>query len=127
MRRMRILTKATDDIAKGNLNIRVDVEDNKRDEISQLGISFNKMAEALERQIEERKESEEQYRTLFETRRTRYLYPRRGKYLDINPALVDLYGYASKKEMFTLDISKDYLLIPKKEKCLRKYLKRKGS
>src|SRR5208283_4450358 len=51
LRRMRILTKATDDFAKGDLSIRVDIED-QRDEISQLGSSFNKMAEALERHIE---------------------------------------------------------------------------
>jgi PAS domain S-box-containing protein len=126
MRRMRILTKATDDLANGNLSVRVDME-NQQDELSQLGSSFNRMAEALEHHIEERKQSEEQYRTLFEESKDAIsVTTPEGRYLDINPALVELYGYASKEEMLTLDINTDIFVDPEGRKVFAQVLKEKG-
>src|SRR5208283_4560612 len=126
LRRMRILRKATDDFAKGDLSIRVDIED-QRDEISQLGSSFNKMAEALERHIEERKESEEQYRSLFEESKDAvFVNTPMGRYLDINSALVELFGYASKEEVFTLDVTKDIYVDPEDRNVYAQMIKEKG-
>ncbi len=57
MNRVRKLMKATDELSKGNLSARVDSSDG-RDEISQLGRSFNQMALALEQFILEQKNAE---------------------------------------------------------------------
>jgi PAS domain S-box-containing protein len=61
MRRMRTLTRATDDLAAGNLSVRVDREGHQ-DEISRLGDSFNKMAESLERHVDKLEGAEEELR-----------------------------------------------------------------
>ena len=126
MRRMRMLIKATDGLAKGDLSVRVDTE-NERDEIGQLGNSFNKMAESLERYLEERKESEEQYRRLFEESKDAiYVNTPEGKYLDVNSAFVELFGYTSKEEMFTLDIGTDIYVDPEDRKTFSQMMKEKG-
>ena len=59
MRRMKALTKATNELSIGNLNARVNIS-NEKDEIGQLGQSFNKMAVALEQNITERKIAEDE-------------------------------------------------------------------
>ncbi|MBA4349279.1 MAG: hypothetical protein C0415_04730 [Thermodesulfovibrio sp.] len=58
MRRMRKLMRATNELSIGNLSARVDIS-NEKDEIAQLGHSFNKMAAALEQNIAERKRAED--------------------------------------------------------------------
>ena len=59
MRRMRKLMRATNELSIGNLSARVDISTEK-DEIDQLGHSFNKMAATLEQNIGERKRVEEE-------------------------------------------------------------------
>jgi PAS domain S-box-containing protein len=56
MRKMQKLTKAANELANGNHGARVDITDGK-DEIGQLGRSFNNMAVALERDISDRKQA----------------------------------------------------------------------
>ena len=110
LHRIKLLQKATDALGKGNLTVRLDVSASK-DEISRLGSDFNKMAAALESQNQMRRISEEKYRTLFdESLDAIFVSTPEGKYLDINQAGVELFGYSSKEEMLGLDINKDIYL-----------------
>ncbi len=125
MRRMKLLTRATEELSKGNLSARVDIR-GRQDEINQLGDSFNKMAESLERHIQERKRTEEQYRALFEESKDMiFMSTPLGKYLDINPAGVELLGYSSKKEVLDLDITKDIFVNSEDRKAYEQILKQK--
>ncbi|MCX6133088.1 MAG: PAS domain S-box protein [Ignavibacteriales bacterium] len=57
------------------------------------------------------RESEENYRTLTENVPVgifRSTPGRRGKFLEVNPALVKILGYRSKKELFAKDVSRVY-------------------
>ncbi len=126
MRRMKLLTRATEELSKGNLSARVDIR-GRQDEINQLGDSFNKMAESLERHIQERKKTEEQYRALFEESKDMiFMSTPQGKYLDINPAGVELLGYSSKEEVLDLDISRDIFVNSEDRKAYEQILKQKG-
>lgn len=61
-----------------------------------------------EKQVEE---SERKFRSLFlESKDAIYFSSGDGKFLDINPAGVELLGYSSKEEVLNLDISKDIYL-----------------
>ncbi len=54
------------------------------------------------------RESELKYRELFEeSKDVVYISTPEGKFIDINPAGVELLGYASKEELFQIDITKD--------------------
>jgi two-component system, cell cycle sensor histidine kinase and response regulator CckA len=126
MHRVRLLMKASEELSKGNLGTRVEVTGH-RDEIGQLGESFNRMAEALEQQNEERRKSEEKYRALFEESKDAiFVSTPEGKYLDINPAGVELLGYASREEMFRLDINTDVYLNPESRKAYAQLLHEQG-
>ena len=84
---------------------------------------------ALERKQAEAalKESEEQYRTLFEESKDAiFMTTPEGRFLDANPALIELYGYASKEEMFALNISTDVFVDPEDRKMYVQILKEKG-
>jgi PAS domain S-box-containing protein len=61
------------------------------------------------RQAEEAlKESEEKFRTLFiESKDVFYISTPEGKFLDINPAGVVLFGYATKEELLAIDIGRE--------------------
>ncbi len=133
MRRMNALMKATNDLSEGNLGTRVDVEDQK-DEIGRLGKSFNRMASALERHIDERRQteealrqSEEKYRTLFEESKDAvFMSTPEGRYLDINPAGLELFGISSLDEALRLDINKDIYANPEDREKFQKILHEKG-
>jgi PAS domain S-box-containing protein len=59
------------------------------------------------RQVELR-QSEERYRTLFDGILDGvYRSTHDGKFLDVNPAMIEMFGYANKEEMLALDIKKD--------------------
>ena len=59
------------------------------------------------------RESEEKYRTLFEeSKDVVYISSPEGQFLDINPAGIDLFGYASREELLQIDISNDLYVHP---------------
>jgi PAS domain S-box-containing protein len=100
LRRMKTLTKATNELSLGNLHTRVDISD-KEDEISQLGYSFNKMAAALGQSIAERKQSEEALRESEKKLRDItshlaegiYVLDKEGKLTFMNTEAERLFGY----------------------------------
>ncbi|HTF99576.1 MAG TPA: PAS domain S-box protein [Nitrospirota bacterium] len=126
MQRMNLLMKATEELSKGNLGTRVETSSVK-DEISRLGNSFNSMAEALERRIAECRNSEQEYRSLFEESKDAiFVSTPQGRYLDINPAAVDMFGYSSREEMLRLDIRTDIFVNPEDRKRYEAELRKRG-
>lgn len=74
-----------------------------------LGL-FSDMSEriAAEKSI---RESEERYHSLFdESRDTIFISSPEGRFLDINPAGVELFGYGSRDELLQIDIINDHYL-----------------
>ena len=72
--------------------------------------SFRDVTQRL-RSEEERRSSEEKYRALFEeSKDVVFISTPDGRFLDINPAGVELFGYASKEELLAVDIGRDIYL-----------------
>ncbi len=63
------------------------------------------------------RESEQKFRTLFEeSKDVFYISTLEGRFLDINPAGVELFGYASKEELLQADIGRDIYVNPQDRK-----------
>jgi len=85
------------------------------EEVNARTAQLNNTIGDLQRAIKERermesalRESEAKFRTLFEeSRDVIYISVPGGRFLDINPAGVELFGYASKEELLALDITHD--------------------
>ncbi len=80
----------------------------------------------LTRDITERKraelslnESEERYRSLFDKMRDGvYRSTHEGKFVEVNPTMVKMFGYTSKEEMLQVDIKKDLYFEPSERDSL---------
>ncbi len=69
--------------------------------------SFRDVTQRL-RTEEQRRASEEKYRSLFEESKDAvFISTPDGKFLDINPAGVELFGYSSKEELLQVNIGRD--------------------
>lgn len=72
-------------------------------------------AELAERRYTESalRQSEEQYRSLFENMIDGiYRSTHEGKFVDVNPAMVKMFGYSSRQEMLKIDIKKELYFSP---------------
>jgi len=59
------------------------------------------------------RESEERYHTLFDRMMDGiYRSTHEGRFVDVNPAMVKMFGYSSKEEMLAVDIKKDLYFAP---------------
>jgi diguanylate cyclase (GGDEF)-like protein/PAS domain S-box-containing protein len=59
------------------------------------------------------RESEKKYRTLFDSMMDGvYRSTHAGKFVDVNPAMVNMFGYASKEELLAIDIKKELYFTP---------------
>lgn len=77
--------------------------------------------------ITERKEAEERYRTLFEeSKDVAFISTPDGKFLEINPAGVELFGYQSKDELLRLDIARDLYWNPVQRLDFEKLVQHQG-
>lgn len=77
--------------------------------------------------VTERKEAEEQYRTLFEeSKDVAFISTPGGKFLEINPAGIELFGYQSKDELLRLDIANDLYWNPTRRVDFQKLIRRQG-
>jgi len=65
------------------------------------------------------RESETRYRTLFSGMLDGvYRSTHDGKFVDVNPAMVKLFGYSSREEMLSIDIKKDLYFSPEERNSL---------
>lgn len=128
---LRALTQTVTHISEGDLNASVQVLSN--DEVGTLAQAFNDMTAklrqtlaGLEKELHDRKqtedalrESEKRYRTLFEDMQDgAYRSTHEGRFIDINPAMVRIFGYGSREEMLAVDIKNDLYFDPNDRQSL---------
>jgi len=78
----------------------------------------------FEKQI---KESEERYRNLFErVQHGIFISTKRGRFLDCNPALLEMLGYRRKEEFLNIDIVKDLYVNPGDRRTFQRLVERNG-
>lgn len=79
------------------------------------------------RDISERKYAEERYRILFEESKDAiYMSTVEGKFLDMNPAGVELFGYSSKEELLKIDIAQELYFNPADREKFQQIVKKQG-
>ncbi len=102
--------------------------------VQERTLELVRVNESLRQEISERKraqdlllESEQKYRTLFEeSRDVIFISSTKGKILDINQAGVELFGYESKEELFSIDINKDLYYDSSSREEYKKLMKKEG-
>lgn len=78
-------------------------------------------------QNESLKKSEEKYRRIFEeSQDVIFIRSANGKFIDINPAGLELFGYSSLEEIKQIDIPKDLYMTPKDHPKYQHILQEKG-
>jgi two-component system cell cycle sensor histidine kinase/response regulator CckA len=93
----------------------------------ELFLTHASLAMENARLFEQTKESERKYRTLFEVSMdVVFVSTPEGKILDINPAGVELFGYASKEELLKADIARDLYWDPRKREEYKQMMQRRG-
>jgi two-component system, cell cycle sensor histidine kinase and response regulator CckA len=96
--------------------------------VSKLEVEGHKIILAIIRDITERRRAEEllrnteeKYRRLFEeSRDVVFISTAEGKFLDINPAGVELFGYDSREELLQVDIASTLYANPRDRDAVRK-------
>ena len=122
---LRVLTQTVSHISEGDLNASAPVLSD--DEVGTLAQAFNAMTAklrqtlvGLENELYERKQaedalrqSEERYRTLIEGMQDGvYRSTHDGSFLDVNPAMVRMFGYRDKDELLSVDIVNELYFSP---------------
>lgn len=73
------------------------------------------------------KASEEKYRSLFEeSKDVIYISSPDGKFIDINPAGVALFGYSSKEELLSVDIARQLYIDPSERTRFKQTIEKQG-
>ncbi len=73
------------------------------------------------------RESEERYRSLFErVQHGIFISTKKGKFLDCNPALLEMLGYQDKEEFLKIDIARDLYVNPEDRRTFQKLVERNG-
>ncbi|MDP2207913.1 MAG: PAS domain S-box protein [Bacteroidota bacterium] len=83
-------------------------------------ITERKQAEELLKKSEQTlRQSEERYRSLFDRMMDGvYRSTHEGKFVDVNPAMVQMFGFSSKEEMLNVDIKKELYFAPSERDSL---------
>jgi PAS domain S-box-containing protein len=121
---MKRLSKEMKEVAKGNWNAYL--EPATKDEIGELAESFNHMIQALKQSREALREAEERYWRIFENSKDMvYVTSREGKFIDVNPAGVEMLGYENKGEVYDIWV-RDVYLNPEERKRFRDEISKEG-
>ena len=110
----RSLDLTSTELLEANRELRVYASDLER-RVAERTAQFQTTNVSLELEIEERaaaertiSESEERYRSLFESSKDAiYISTPDGRLVDINPAGVELFGYDSAEELLMVDVGRD--------------------
>jgi PAS domain S-box-containing protein len=98
-----------------------------RRELEQRITELMQEAAGLKRAVEARREAEERYRILFdESNDAIYITSREGKFLDVNPALLELFGYTREEMIDKLDVREIYVY-PGERDMFQREIENKGS
>lgn len=93
----------------------------------ELFLTHGSLAIENARLFEKTKESETRYRTLFEeSKDVLFVSTSDGRFLDINPSGVQLFGYASKEELLTFGIVNDLYWDAGQREKFKQIMQRKG-
>lgn len=83
--------------------------------------------EELIQEMMERREAEEKYLTLFEESKDAvFITTPEGRFIDLNPAGVELLGYSSKEEIFNIDIARNIYINPEDRKRYEALIRKQG-
>jgi len=75
----------------------------------------------------EMRESEERYKNLFErVRHGIFISTKGGRFLDCNPALLEMLGYRSREEFLKIDIARDLYVNPEDRRTFQRLVERDG-
>jgi PAS domain S-box-containing protein len=111
-------------VSNGNLDVQM--KPMTHDEIGLLSDSFNQMVHDLKLSQGALKEAEEKYRKIFENSRDMmYIASLDGKFIDVNQAGVEMFGYASKEEFMQTPL-KDTYFYPWERKRFQGEIAREG-
>jgi PAS domain S-box-containing protein len=88
-------------------------------------------AEKLEKEVQERtgelRESEEKYHSLFEgSKDALYITTEEGKFIDLNQATVELFGYEDKEELMTIKSTAQLYCNPKDREKMQEIMSERG-
>jgi PAS domain S-box-containing protein len=93
------LVRATQRVSLGDLRTRIKAK-RGQDEVTQLARAFNEMAHALERRMQEQRQAEEKYRSIFENAVDGIFQSTpEGRFFNVNPAFARMLGYAAPAEL----------------------------
>jgi PAS domain S-box-containing protein len=96
-------------------------------ELEQRGKESTREAAELRRAGEATWEAEEKYQSLFdESNDAIYITSREGKFLDINPALLEVFGYTREEMIDKLDVREIYVY-PGERETFQQEIEKKGS
>jgi PAS domain S-box-containing protein len=113
-RPVRALTRAAETIIRGSLDQTVDIA--TRDEIGTLAATFNAMTVRLRETLAELRESEENYRGIFENALEGiFQISAEGRTLRASPALARMLGYGSAEAMMERPVGRDVPLFERPE------------
>lgn len=128
------MSEASDRLAQGELNQRVPASG--LIEVDTLANSFNKISEqlkdsftTLEQKNEALRIAEENFRSIFENALEGIFQSSpQGRFLSVNPALAQIYGYDSPQDMIEqiTDIGKQLYVDPERRTEFRELLQRQG-
>lgn len=94
-------------VSSGDLDVYI--ETHKKDEVGMLTGSFNQMIRDLKESQGAIKKAEEKYRAIFENSKDMvYITSVDGKFIDVNQAGVEMFGYESKEELMKTRVRDSY-------------------
>ena len=122
------ISHKADNLAQGDLNQQVPTSPIA--EVNTLASSFNMMAEHLQQSFDNLRIAEENYRSIFENALEGIFQSSPdGRFINVNPALANIYGYDSPQEMIDsiTDIGEQLYVDPEQRITFRDRLQKEGS